>query len=1153
MTDKTIRSKSQLKSLFTNLFRKGITDDMMSILIDVLWRNKPIMRTSGFEIAGGMDSVISWDDATRTFSIIPLDPVYDGYTPRYTIFGWSNQAHHYTKYELEELILPDEEGLFAIYFDSDIVLRTQTLHYLKNPSRSDLKNLYLKKVLISFIYWDATNKTAIHAGNDRHGSEWNPQQHWQQHRAFQAKKDSGISITGILVNEDGSDDSHAKFNVSAGQMWHDDFLVDIPEVIANATIPILYFSTSNVPRFINQTGFGILHGTNRIQYNLNNNSLAEATNGYIVAYHIFATNEHFTESRKVISVMGQNQYENLAAAYLAVDTELDAIFQYMPAQGRCHLGTIFFQTDDAYTNTPHARIVGFIGDNSKQHLPVSVDENSSAHLEINEDQKLSFKQGKPVNQVAHGFTVENAIRHNGTSFVKAQADTAVNAQTCGIVSRVIDANNFEYVKDGILSGSWTPGGEYFLSPDTAGLVTALPDPEVWEFGQVRQSLGWATPSGLNVEIDVGDEILISQQESTIEDIANDVAVAYFETKIAGFKESYIIESTDVVTIIQESSWYVTPFSEQVGNFKATVVIRNHSTDEIVTLSSIMGFDYSILPGVSDDNLVISDATITMVLSVDATSKKLQATISGMPSDNKRIHLCFERCILNGRPQQIIANFGANLDMQLSLQQTLPASANMGMDIQMAATLAIPPPVDAFVTEWTVPSGDFTFPTYQYSGKSYNAVIDWGDGSPTSTITSNTDPNRIHNYANGGTYQILITGLFEQFYIKSKSEATMLDKIIQWGDVGFTSFGGSFSGSSNLTELPTGSITGAASNSTFSSAFKGCTSLVSVPANIFDSFTTATMFQSIFQDCTSLSLLPDELFRYNTAATNFAAAFISCSSLTTIPDDLFQYNTLITTFNDTFNNSRLATIPVDIFRYNTLATNFTEVFRDTSITSIPADTFKYNTAATTFLYSFAETNIASVPVDLFRYNTQALTFQNVFSGTPLTTVPADTFRYNTLATNFHGAFYASTSFQIPAGLFDYNIAATDFSSVFAYGYGVTSIPVDLFKYNVNVTSFDGVFSFCNKVTTIPADLFRYNTLVTTFKNAFMSASKITAVPSDVFLYNPLVNDLDRTFYNCLAVISDMPDLWNDFPLALHTQTFYGCTNATNYASIPADWK
>lgn len=39
MTER-IRSKSELKRLFTNLRRKVITDNMMSILIDVLWRSR---------------------------------------------------------------------------------------------------------------------------------------------------------------------------------------------------------------------------------------------------------------------------------------------------------------------------------------------------------------------------------------------------------------------------------------------------------------------------------------------------------------------------------------------------------------------------------------------------------------------------------------------------------------------------------------------------------------------------------------------------------------------------------------------------------------------------------------------------------------------------------------------------------------------------------------------------------------------------------------------------------------------------------------------------------------------------------------------------------------------------------------------------------
>jgi len=117
-----------------------------------------------------------------------------------------------------------------------------------------------------------------------------------------------------------------------------------------------------------------------------------------------------------------------------------------------------------------------------------------------------------ITQAAHGLTVGCAIRHNETIFVKAQADSSENAQTCGIVTKVVDVDTFQYQSEGFLiDAAFEAGKEYFLSPVTAGLVMELPTPEVWTVGEVRQSLGFGTPQGLKIEIDVGDEI----GESTI--------------------------------------------------------------------------------------------------------------------------------------------------------------------------------------------------------------------------------------------------------------------------------------------------------------------------------------------------------------------------------------------------------------------------------------------------------------------------------------------------------------------------------------------------------------------------------------------------------------------------------------------------------------
>ncbi len=87
----------------------------------------------------------------------------------------------------------------------------------------------------------------------------------------------------------------------------------------------------------------------------------------------------------------------------------------------------------------------------------------------------STGMSRVIAQTAHGLSVGQAIRYNGTAFVKSQADSAGNAEVEGIVASVVDANNFIYALPGSyvtgLSGL-TAGTTYFLDPTTSGAVTA---------------------------------------------------------------------------------------------------------------------------------------------------------------------------------------------------------------------------------------------------------------------------------------------------------------------------------------------------------------------------------------------------------------------------------------------------------------------------------------------------------------------------------------------------------------------------------------------------------------------------------------------------------------------------------------------------------
>src|SRR5690554_1443950 len=75
---------------------------------------------------------------------------------------------------------------------------------------------------------------------------------------------------------------------------------------------------------------------------------------------------------------------------------------------------------------------------------------------------------------------------------------------------------------------------------------------------------------------------------------------------------------------------------------------------------------------------------------------------------------------------------------------------------------------------------------------YNMIVDWGDGSPVSTITSWNDSNKTHTYTTNNQYQISILGTCEGWGTLDNQynweyNYTDQEKIIgidQWGEVGF---------------------------------------------------------------------------------------------------------------------------------------------------------------------------------------------------------------------------------------------------------------------------------------------------------------------------------------------------------------------------------
>ncbi len=116
--------------------------------------------------------------------------------------------------------------------------------------------------------------------------------------------------------------------------------------------------------------------------------------------------------------------------------------------------------------------------------------------------------------------------------------------------------------------------------------------------------------------------------------------------------------------------------------------------------------------------------------------------------------------------------------------------------------------ERFVTEWQFPSNhQFTLPLKSDAGLNYNFIVDWGDNTAVSHITSFEDSDKVHRYTRGGKYKIAIKGLCEGFQNDSSASNNFLIKVVNLGSVGWKDLSQAFQGNNYLTQLTGGNTSG----------------------------------------------------------------------------------------------------------------------------------------------------------------------------------------------------------------------------------------------------------------------------------------------------------------------------------------------------------
>lgn len=320
------------------------------------------------------DSILTFDNATRTVSIAPMSGSFDYYI-RGKVYTCS------TTYSYQ---ITDTEGLWYFYFNaSGVFVGTQTPWSLLDPI-----------AIATNAYWDSTNKQFIRKNEERHGCVMDQDTHRLFHRAEGSKIDTsyplGLQIVNYIDNGDGSLNTHAQYGVTNGTFFDEDLAIDISHAAVPSLyqqilqvpcqIPVFYLLNTDYWRKKAATVYPFYENNGNLPYyNLNtagNWSLANVTNNYF-----FATWHCYTDDiyEPVMVILGQRQDSNLIDAvnnntianlsrprkfteemviYKKIIWEASTSFTNTP---KCRLRYIAFQTETNAANDRYAAICNYNG------------------------------------------------------------------------------------------------------------------------------------------------------------------------------------------------------------------------------------------------------------------------------------------------------------------------------------------------------------------------------------------------------------------------------------------------------------------------------------------------------------------------------------------------------------------------------------------------------------------------------------------------------------------------------------------------------------------------------------------------------------------------------------------------------------------------
>jgi len=319
---------------------------------------------TGFPRQEIADSVISFDDATRAFTITPAIASF-----RYFIHG-----DEYIITSQKTMAVPDTYGVHMLYLDTDAAL-----HCIENPTETDFETIVRDKAMTAAVFWQPAQQKALYIADERHGVGMSSDTALYFHQIFGTRHLDGLSLENITADGDGSLNAHATLSVSNGRLRDEDVVVEIsngaPQILSPAAqVPVLFRTgaagvwhlkpADNFP-FVYSDGITYTGPNGCPPYNWYNNTAAavegippgewglrEVGHRNFFGIFIVASNSKYTP---IYALQGQRSYGTIGDARTGVADDLsDMALGGFPISESLVIAAVIVQTNRNWTNTPKA-------------------------------------------------------------------------------------------------------------------------------------------------------------------------------------------------------------------------------------------------------------------------------------------------------------------------------------------------------------------------------------------------------------------------------------------------------------------------------------------------------------------------------------------------------------------------------------------------------------------------------------------------------------------------------------------------------------------------------------------------------------------------------------------------------------------------------